>query len=58
METRDDLLGELELHVARIAASVDLAAQLRDVLQRAEAQELEIAPHQRNGDDQRLPSGR
>ena len=54
MEARDDLLREHHLRVARIAAVVALALQPRDLVQRAERQQLVVAPHQVVGDRHQL----
>ncbi len=54
MEAGDDLLRQHHLRVARIAAGCALVPQPRDFRERAERQQLEIAPHQLVGDRHQL----
>ncbi|ABA51107.1 hypothetical protein BURPS1710b_3413 [Burkholderia pseudomallei 1710b] len=54
METRDDLLREHHLEVARVAPAFGLAAEPRDLVEAAERQQLEVAPHQHVRDAHQL----
>src|SRR5690606_3860743 len=47
METRDKLFSQLDLDVTRVRPLLDITPELLDLFHRAEAEQLEVAPHQR-----------
>ncbi len=54
MEARDDFLGQLDLDVTRIGALLNVRLEPIDLVHAAEAEQFEVAPHQRIGDGYQL----